>query len=87
MYFSECTINTSSELSDMSPLIISKDREELDGTNFLLPTVTSPIASLYNGEEVAILCPGNNNRLSVSNTTGQLKEVTITCDSGTQVDD
>jgi hypothetical protein len=71
----------------MSPLIILKDTAILDGTSFLLPSTISPIASLYNGEQVALLCSGNNNRFSVSYTTGQLKEAILTCGSGTQVND
>lgn len=80
---SECIVNIGTDLHDKSPLLISpEDEVVLDGTRFMLPSKTSRIISLGNGERVELWCPGNNNGLNISGTTRDFKEVSTTCNSG-----
>jgi hypothetical protein len=84
MFHIECIVNIRSDLQNKSPLLISpEDEVVLDGTRFLLPAKTSQIISFGNGEGVALWCPGNDNRLRISETTRDFKETSITCNSGT----
>jgi hypothetical protein len=84
MFYIECIVNIGSDLQYKSPLLISlEDEVVLDGSRFILPSKTSQIISLHEGEELELWCPGNNNRLNISGATSDFKETSIRCNSGT----
>jgi len=55
---------------------------ELGDTRFLLPRPSAPIASLHNGEEVALLSAGSNNRFNISGTVIEHRAVNVKSDTG-----
>jgi hypothetical protein len=83
LFSAECIVNIGSDLGYRSPLILTQNTAEFGGMGFLLPSTSTPRASLYNGEEVALLCAGSNNRLNISGTVSQLEEANVRCDTGT----
>ena len=78
-----CIVNIRSDPGYKSPSVMMVDNTAVLGeTGFLLPRTSAPIASLHNGEEVALLCAGTNNRLNISDTAIQHREAKGISDTG-----